>query len=375
MNYAFISVNEDLDCGLLKSQFIGPVQNYFKGQYEIFSINRPFYKKKFNNTKSINILIPQSLIAYSFFCLLYLPWAIFSACVLKLHLCNNVTLVARGYLSGTIAYYSKKMFGINYVFDPRSLYALESITAGRMSMDSFAYKFWVKTEEKIVKSSQKTICVSLGMEEYYQRNYSVNNTVLVPCYRTNVGGFDKKIDTNEIKIRLNLDFSKKTILYFGSLNQGWNNLDLYADYILNKFDDDVQFLIVSQDYKNIQSGVLGEMNNVFVMSLATLPENIKIEDIFHVSDYGMIIMNRSHDWFTRLSVKFAEYTYYGLPVITNKWVGEAVRLINENELSPSVDLSSDNFELRHATNEEKIIISSWAEQYFSPNNINKYMSI
>ena len=57
--------------------------------------------------------------------------------------------MARGYLSGAIAYYSKKMFGINYVFDPRSLYALESITAGRMTMDSFAYKFWVKIEEKI----------------------------------------------------------------------------------------------------------------------------------------------------------------------------------------------------------------------------------
>ena len=56
MNYAFVSVNEDLDCGLLKSQFIGPVQNYFKGQYKIFSVNRPFYKRKFKNTKSINII-------------------------------------------------------------------------------------------------------------------------------------------------------------------------------------------------------------------------------------------------------------------------------------------------------------------------------
>ena len=213
------------------------------------------------------------------------------------------------------------------------------------------------------------------MEEYYQRNYSVKNTVLVPCYRTDSGGLDKCVDINELKSKLNLDTAKKTILYFGSLNQGWNNLELYTDYISSNFDDSFQILIVSQDSENIKLSALGKMNNVHVMSLATLPRGITIKDVFHASDYGMIIMGRSHDWFTRLSVKFAEYTYHGLPVITNEWVGEAVRLINENELTPSVNLSSDNFELRHATKEEKIKISSWAGQYFSPNNINNYMSV
>ncbi|WP_432453557.1 hypothetical protein ACRRS0_21465 [Agarivorans sp. QJM3NY_29] len=374
MKYIFISVNENLNCGLLKSQFIEPIINHFEENFEIVSINRPFYSQEMEGVSQLNILLPQSVVAYNFLCVLYNLWAICCALILRVryNVNSDTKLVARGYLSGLVAYYVKRIFNIDYIFDPRSLYPLECITANRMKVNSISYRYWVGVESKIIGLAARTSCVSLGMADYYSRHYNVDNIVMVPCFRTEHGGFDKNKDVSSLKDSLNLNQKKKTILYYGSLNSGWNNLDLYTSHILNEFGRDVQFLIVSQDRDKILSSELGSLENVRVYSLDTLPEGITINDIFHCADYGMIFMDESHDWFTRLSVKFAEYTYFGLPVITNKWVGEAVRLINEYQLYPSKVIESNKCILVVPTVENKSRISHWAFDYFSPININKY---
>lgn len=375
MKYVFLSVNEDLNCGLLKSQFIKPIGNSFSYNYEVVSINRPFYNQKTNNVKALNVLIPQGLIAYNALCFIYHFWAIVCAILLNIKLKSLVDkkIVARGYLSGLIAFYVKKIFKVDYVFDPRSLYPLECITANRMEKGSIPYKFWINVEGKIVRCAERTVCVSSGMADYYSNSFSINNTIVVPCYRSNEGGFQKDKDLTLLKNKLGLSGEKKTVLYFGSLNNGWNNLELYFKQITTKFSSDVQFLIVSQDKERILSSKLGRLENVHVYSQDSLPETFTINDIFHCSDYGMIFMAESHDWFTRLSVKFAEYTYFGLPVITNQWVGEAVRLINDNNLYPSKVVGDEKIELEFPTLENRIEISQWANNYFSPDNINKYV--
>ncbi|MUK38118.1 hypothetical protein GNP82_11200 [Aliivibrio fischeri] len=375
MKYVFLSVNEDLNCGLLKSQFIKPIKNNFSYDYEVLSINRPFYKQKTNNVTALNVLIPQGVIAYNSLCFIYHIWAAVCAILLNFKLKSfvNKKIIARGYLSGLVAYYAKKIFKVDYIFDPRSLYPLECITANRMEKDSIPYKFWFNIERRIVSSADRTVCVSVGMADYYSNSFGVKNTIVVPCYRSDQGGFRRNKDVNSLKIKLGLNSANKTVLYFGSLNSGWNNLELYLKQISTKFSSDVQFLVVSQDKENIMTSKLGCLENVHVYSQDSLPDQITIDDVFHCSDYGMIFMAESHDWFTRLSVKFAEYTYFGLPVITNQWVGEAVRLINDNNLYPSKVVEDEKIELEFPTLESRVEISQWADNYFSPDNINKYV--
>ncbi|NIH03332.1 glycosyltransferase family 4 protein [Providencia rettgeri] len=376
MKYIFLSVNEDLNCGLLKSQFIDPIKNNFKYDFEIISINKPFYSQRVQNVKRMNLLIPQKLIAYNFLCYLYTMWAILCAILVRINFIKSKrsTLVARGYLSGLISYYAKKYFGINYIFDPRSLYPLECITANRMMKNSICYKYWIKIERKIVNSAERIVCVSSGMSNYYTQTYGIDNVITVPCYRTDkTCGFDKTKDRAFLKTKLGLDHDKKVILYYGSLNNGWNNLDLYTYFISEKFSDDIQFLIITQDKNTVSKSKLGSFHNVFIYSLDTLPTRVSIDDAFHCSDYGMIFMSESHDWFTRLSVKFAEYTYFGLPVITNQWVGEAVKLIEDYKIYPSRIITEQKIELISPTQEDKNNICQWAREYFSPNNINKYV--
>ena len=39
----FLSINEDINSGLLKSQLINPVKLFLKKNYKFISINRPFF--------------------------------------------------------------------------------------------------------------------------------------------------------------------------------------------------------------------------------------------------------------------------------------------------------------------------------------------
>ena len=84
-------------------------------------------------------------------------------------------------------------------------------------------------------------------------------------------------------------------------------------------------------------------------------------------------MNRYDDWYTRLSVKFANYSSYGLPVLTNEWVGEVSRLINKYNLVPSVIYHDKYFEPNSPTKIQKERIRKWALNYFSGENINKFI--
>ena len=87
-------------------------------------------------------------------------------------------------------------------------------------------------------------------------------------------------------------------------------------------------------------------------------------------------MGEVPDWETRLSVKFAEYTCGGLPVIVGKFVGEAARLVRANDLKPSLILEGTirQLPLRKATSDERDRIRSWATSYFSNRNIMRLIS-
>ena len=64
-------------------------------------------------------------------------------------------------------------------------------------------------------------------------------------------------------------------------------------------------------------------------------------------------------------VKFANYSSYGLPVLTNEWVGEVSRLINKYNLVPSVIYHDKYFELNSPTKiQKKKRIRKWALNYF-----------
>lgn len=390
MKHIFLSANEDLESGLIQSQFVRPVVDEFRYFYQFVSVNRPFFRHyRPGLARQVNLLIPQRLIAYNLLCWLYLPWAALVASVLYLRLIRpepeSVRMVARGYLSGLICLAMNRLFSVSYVFDPRSLYPLESITAGLMRKGALSFYFWVWVERRVVRRAHKAVCVSDGMARYFRRRYQCRTTVLIPCFSV-APCTAKKTDSDrdtwaesgllplsreDVRRALGVPANRQLLLYLGSLNDGWNNIGLYTRHIERFPPDLYHVLLISQDASRIRTVPLGQLPNVTVLTIQNLPVPLTLADCLASADFGLVFMGPSNDWFTRLSVKFAEYTAHGLPVLVNQWVGEAAHLIRRHGLEPSRVLAADDPLPSPATPTQRAAIAAWAGLHFDQANINR----
>jgi len=216
-----------------------------------------------------------------------------------------------------------KLKKVNYIFDTRSLFIDESTLNGTILKDGLNYKMWKYFEKKILQNSYKTTAVSLKQKEYYEMIFPDVNIELIPCYIMPI----EKIDNGEqLNLRKRIGFYKQDIVicYYGSLDNGWNNIDMYSAFFKECIELNYKVLVISQNYNNIINDNRLKNENIILLNTNNL-DNVELLQYLQVADYGVVLMKKSADWETRLSVKFVEYLNAGLQVIVGEYVGEAVR--------------------------------------------------
>lgn len=383
MKLIFLTANEQLDSGLLQSQMVRPVQTHFGEAATIINLHRPMSNSfRSDRVRTINLplLVPFRFINFrnTFFlnevlCLFY-ALAIFLRTLPQL---PGATLVCRGYVPGLVGWWLNRLFGVRYIFDPRSLYVHEHVGSGSVKEGSVIQRYWFWVERRLVRRAVRTVCVSKGMVTYYEglgvrRNGPI---VIIPCFAT---APEPLPEQEKVRVRQQLGYADVdlVIAYFGSLNGGWNNLKLYSEFFQAAGAVGAKVLIVSQDAPVLKHSELARMPFVHIMGGPSVKPD-EAAAMLGVADYGVVLMGEVPDWETRLSVKFAEYTCVGLPVIVGKFVGEAARLVRDNDLEPSfvVDATVRQLPLRKATAGERERIRSWANGYFSHRNILRLISV
>jgi len=377
----FLLTNESPDQGLIKSQLIDPLENNFIQKYKIINILSPrFALKKLvaNNLVKFPFLIPPRFLSkYTivFYFINLLTISIFIGFYLKITSSDKYEIIARNYFSGFIALIIKILFKVDFIFDPRSLFILENL-GYKFTKNSLIYSVLKLVEKIIVKKSKKVICVSYGMKKYFSLTYKKKALEIIPCFNNlTKNNLIHLTAQEEIRISKLLSMPEDTIkiIYYGSLNYGWNNINTYFKFIEQSNQNLFSFIIITQDYKKDYCNKLKNLKNVYIFSLKTIPLNLTITQIFYYADYGLLLLNKSLDWYTRLSVKYAQYTSHGLPVITTKWAGEASRLnknfFNRKDLIINRNIPSN---LTKPTKKEKKDISNLALKYFDSNKINLY---
>jgi hypothetical protein len=382
MKYFFITANERLNSGLLQSQLIIPVQSHFGDQATILNLHQPLanrFRSKHVRIFNLPILIPFRFINFKylfylneFICLLYS----FSIALRILTHLRDATIVCRGYVPGLIGWWLNRLFGIPYVFDPRSLYIHEHVGTGSIKEDSLIHRYWLSVERRIVCRAIRTVCVSKGMVAYYEGLGETRNGpfVIIPCFSTAPDLISEQ-ERTVVREQLGYGGDDLVIAYYGSLNGGWNNLKIYCDFFHAAGAYGAKVLIISQDASELKNSDLARLPFVRIMGGPSVSPK-QAATILAAADYGVVLMGEVPDWETRLSVKFAEYVSSGLPVIVGKFVGEAARLVRANDLEPSliIDDVTKQLLLRKATIVERQRIQSWATAYFSHRNIMKISS-
>lgn len=382
MRILFLSANESLESGLIQSQFVKPVEELYKNndiEIIIINIHKPF-GKKYNNAlfKVVNlpILIPFRFINFTSLFLVNEILIFFYAIIISFYVKKNDKLCSRAYVPGLIGVWLSKFKKISLIFDPRSLYVHEN-TGVYFKKNSICFRYWLNVEKRIVKCSSKIISVSKGQNNYYFEEYNLNKnkSIIIPCYASTFEMISNK-KNNELRSELGFEENDLVIGYIGSLNNGWNNIELYKTYFKKSLELNYKLLIISQDKEKLLSDpfFFKKGVNVFAFNDKIGEHKVSVSTI-QIADYGIVLLERTHDWFTRLTVKFVDYTSNGLPVIAHKNVGEAYNLLSEYSLNPSRIIEDVNGldNLRKPNKNERNEIFQWANQYFSKDNINKIL--
>ena len=283
---------------------------------------------------------------------------------------------SRSYFPSYISVLLNKRNLYETVFDMRSLLPEESINLNFWQKSDSIFKFWKKIEQHTVEKSSYTVTVSENMKDYVNSTYPNKNIINIHLIGSLENVIFDQIKRNEIRKNLNLD-DKNIFLYVGSLDEDTNNnIKNYAQFLndITSLDERAFFIFVTPKIMNFHYSYLGKNN--------TKKNYLLIEglnpDIFMAADYGISILNLTHDSDTRFGIKVAEYLSYGLPIIIRN-VGGAEKVVKSIDAGFIIDSDQSNMNLIKNFLErsfDREIIINKSEKLFSLKNIaNQYLDI
>lgn len=320
------------------------VYNYFWTLVQNFALVRSLKKELSNLGIEIRIypfLVPvkYSLASHSYFKFLkiFFQLMIFFTFDRKADIHH-----ARGYLL-TYALVKNKLSSV--IFDMRSLWILENISAGNLKPETKLAEAWFELERVCVSLSAFNVGVSAAMGDYVSKISADANFKLIPIsVVANYFQFDA--DMRE-KIRTDNGWQESLIMvYSGSLGLSRINLEPLQSLfkVLKREIPDLKGIVISEDSKKLFVELFEQAHFQENDYLITSAKQASLAGVLSAADFGVHALPRQLDFKTRLGTKVVEYFMNGLPVIVNKNVGDAGKLIREKNLGYVLDyMSSSDF--------------------------------
>lgn len=362
MNIAYLIWIENLNYSIIQGQVIEvlkEVHNILHRKLYLIAF-QPFYllllkSKELNKLKlglknnGINlIIVPVFYPKKWFFAKWYQMPLIFIHAfpvLLWLSLVKNIRIFhCRSYPVTFPAIMVKKLRNIKVIFDPRSDFPEENITAGRWGISSLNFKIWKNLEKIFLKDSDRTIAIAHTYISHFEKIYKNAKFSLIP---NNVD--TEKFRHNEqfrqyLRLQHNIEENEILFCYCGTLGGHWNNPETYAAYLkkfrgLNMFH---RFLFITPDIVSLKE----IFNRSDIKPEEYIAVNSKFEEVpnyLSAADIGLVLMNKPD---IRMSIKTVEYLSVGVPVITNSNVGGAKEIVEENGIGIIHDFDSNLSELR-----------------------------
>lgn len=244
------------------------------------------------------------------------------------------SLHCRSYHAGIIALIASKFVGVRYVFDPRSPFPEENVSAGRWKVSSLSYRLWKRLETNIIKGSNKTILVSSRLRDYY------HEVDLAGRFRVIPNNYPAAFERNEIKA-VSIAEKKYTLVYVGSFGN-WNKPGPYLKLLssLNQISlkpCNMLFIVRTAAAREIEFEAREHGVDQSLFDIVSIPQN-QVVDYLAQCSFGVYLMECGDP---RLGVKTVEYLSVGLPVIVSENIFGAADLINSQRLGVVWDHSDD----------------------------------
>lgn len=236
----------------------------------------------------------------------------------KLHrICRKesfTVLHARSYPAMIPIVRLKPRYGYKVVFDPRSDFPEENISAGFWKREDADYTNWKQLEKEFLNSSDRTIMIN----ETYARHYGELADRL--RFSTIPNTVDTKLFVREPsareRIRRRYGIDGITFVYCGSLGNDWHRVEFYASAVevLREVDPLFHFMFITTQAQNVTSyfhrhGI--SMDNVHVFSVPIE----EVPDYLSAADVGLLFLGAPK---IALAIKTVEYLAMSLFVVVNR---------------------------------------------------------
>jgi glycosyltransferase involved in cell wall biosynthesis len=288
---------------------------------------------------------------------------------MRLFLFKPAPMIARGALATSLALKLKKYNLVSRVcLDGRGSYSAEWKEYN--VVEDIKLKNEIEgVEENAVNKSNFRLAVSQKLVQHWtdKFNYKLQDHVIIPC--TLSKDFFISMPSREHISVKRKEYNYKDddiILCYSGSAAGWQSSDLIDQFLLN---------ILAQNDK-IQILLLSNFELDKFKSFVKFPGRIKqmwlnhenVQDILNMSDYGMLIREKSVTNEVASPTKFAEYLSSGLPVIISENLGDYSEFVKKNNCGIVFCEKQDSFpELLSVSIERKQMMMNIAANYFAKN--------
>jgi len=219
------------------------------------------------------------------------------------------------------------------IFEPRSLWTLENIAMGDIREGSSAEAYWNDLEEKCVLKSERVVSINTAMADYFSKRYSSaykNEVIPISFSDQNFSYNEKKRE--EIRSALSL-INKQVFVYSGSFGMSQIGLSYVANTVrmIDSAVTNAHFLFLTPSHEDSAVSRVVDQAGLNESSFTSIhPTFDQITDYLSAADFGYHALPWQPDCFTRMGTKVVEYFAAGLPVIVNRHVGAAAKILDEN---------------------------------------------
>ena len=299
--------------------------------------------------------------------------------------CGYVIFHCRSYpVSLPVLILKKLVKNIKFIFDPRSDYPEENITAGTWGDGSISFRFWKSLEAQFLKSADLTVCITQGYFDHFRQVMSSFSYKIIPNnVEMKTFSFDEQFRSSfRNKHKLN---NALVFCYLGNMTlSGWHKPDIYAKLILRFRLLGKQHIFLFLVPENVSPLIDNVFTNYGILRdeyMVINPPYEHVSSFLSIADYGLLFLDRSK---ISLGTKIPEYLSIGLPSLVNSNIQGAASFVNRHKCGLVIDINFDLDEVQEndflAINFHQRSGNNWmrelAREHFSSNSVAaKYIEV
>lgn len=246
----------------------------------------------------------------------------------KLHETVNFKLIhCRSYLAALIGLHFKRKYNIPFIFDMRGLWADERIDGKiwnkKNPIHLLAYLYFKKKEKEFFRECDALISLTENGSQYLSKQFPTFNipgkTTVIPCC-TDTEHFSRK---NVIPPDLGFTHDDHVLIYSGSIGTWYNtNEMLDCVSVWKKFIPNLKLLIVTKDLNELQN-ILSQRSDAERAIVKSISVNYSdMPAYLSLAKASIFFIKPVHSKIASSPTKMAECWSMGIPVITNKGIGD-----------------------------------------------------